>query len=57
MAKKCDVAMMVRNRCYGVRCYNSTMCETVPAEGKVVEQDMQIAHVSPKESVNIGKYT
>ena len=55
MAKKCDVAIMVRNRCYGVRCYNSTMCETVPAEGKAVEQDMQIAHVSPKESMNIGK--
>jgi hypothetical protein len=31
------------------------MCETVPAEGKAVEQDMQIAHVSPKESMNIGK--
>lgn len=55
MAKRCDVAMMVRNRCYGVHCYNSTMCETVPAEGKAAEQDLQIAHVIPKGSVNIGK--
>lgn len=56
MAKECDVAMMASNRCYGVRCYNSTMCSTVPAEGKAAEQDMQIAHVTPKGNVNIGKY-
>ena len=55
MAKRCDVAMMVNNRCYGVHCYNSTMCETVPAEGKAAEQDLQIAHVIPRGSVNIGK--
>ena len=55
MAKKCDVAMMVSNRCYGVHCYNSTMCETVPAVGKAADQDMQIAHVTPKGSVDIDK--
>ena len=55
MAKKCDVAMMASSRCYGVHCYNSTMCETVPAVGKPADQDMQIAHVTPKGIVDIGE--
>jgi hypothetical protein len=55
MAKKCDVAMMASSRCYGVHCYNSTMCETVPAVGKPADQDVQIAHVTPKGIVDIGE--
>ena len=54
MAKKCDVAMMAGKRCFGVHCYNSSMCETVPADGKAANEDMQIAHVTSKGSVNIG---
>ena len=54
MAKKCDVAMMVDKTCYGVRCYNSTMCETVPGNSR--NEDTQIAHVTSKGSVNIGKW-
>ena len=55
MAKKCDVVMMTGKRCFGVRCVNATMCETVPASGKNNEEDIQIAHVTSKGSVDIGR--
>lgn len=54
MAKKCDVAIVVSNRCYGVHCYNSTMCETEPVEGKAAQEGMQIAHVSQGRKMDIG---
>jgi len=51
--KRCNVAMMggrLKN-CIGVRCFNSSSCETVPAtEG---EDDLQIAHISSKSMGNI----
>lgn len=55
MAKKCDVAMMSGKRCYGVHCFNSTMCKTVPADGKAANDDLQIAHVTSKGSIGIDK--
>lgn len=51
--KKCKVAVMDGRTkiCMGVRCFNTSSCETVPA-GKG-EDDLQIAHISPNTRGNI----
>ena len=52
-SKKCDVAMMHKAKCYGVQCFNDTVCETLPADDQ--DLDLQIAHVSSKGTGNLGK--
>lgn len=52
-SKKCDVAMMHKAKCYGVQCFNDTVCETLPADDQ--DLDLQIAHVSSKGTGNLGE--
>ncbi|XP_057309650.1 uncharacterized protein LOC130647712 [Hydractinia symbiolongicarpus] len=51
--KKCKVAVMDGRTkiCMGVRCFNTSSCETVPAAKG--EDDLQIAHISPNTRGNI----
>ena len=52
-AKRCDVAMIGGKAkiCLGVRCFNTSSCEIVPAtEG---ENDLQIAHLTQRTMGNL----
>ena len=46
-SKKCDVAMMMGQQCFGVQCLNETVCESVPAPPGASDA-FQISHVSSK---------
>ena len=51
--KKCNVAMMTgqSKSCIGVRCFNTSSCETVPADQG--EEDLQIAHIAKDNLQNV----
>lgn len=49
--KNCDVAMLEQGNCLGIKCFNDSSCETVPATDG--ENDLQIAHVTGRGLGNL----
>ena len=50
------MAMLEQGNCLGIKCFNDSSCETVPATDG--ENDLQIAHVTGRGlgNLKIGKF-
>ena len=48
-SKKCDLAFMLGQNCFNVKCYNRDLCKTIPAQPSIFNP--QIAYVASREKI------
>ena len=51
-SEKCDLAFMLGQNCFSVKCYNKDLCRTIPAQPSIFNP--QIAYVESREKISLN---
>ncbi len=51
-SEKCDLAFMLGQNCFSVKCYNQDLCQTIPAQPSIFNP--QIAYVASREKISLN---
>lgn len=57
--KKCDLAFLLKDRCYLVKCYNEERCQALPSPSIDFNFEQKMAFVAPwlyKQNKKLGMY-